>query len=170
MQAGAGLRLPLPEPGKRAQHDRPSPPRIPTAASIYTAAAGGQSPAGKTPDGGLRSYGSMTYAGLKSMIYAGVGADDPRVKAAVQVDPATLRPGANPGMGEAGLYYYYQTFAKALDASGLSEFDDASGVKHDWRRDLVDANWSSGSGPTALDQQTTAGWKATPAWSPATRC
>src|SRR5262249_2825839 len=48
----------------------------------YTVAAGGSSMAGTTPDGGLRSYGSMTYAGLKSMIYAGVGPDDPRVKAA----------------------------------------------------------------------------------------
>ncbi|HID23985.1 MAG TPA: hypothetical protein EYP14_16510, partial [Planctomycetaceae bacterium] len=32
----------------------------------YTAAAGGESKAGVTPNGGLRSYGSMTYAGLKS--------------------------------------------------------------------------------------------------------
>jgi squalene-hopene/tetraprenyl-beta-curcumene cyclase len=48
----------------------------------YTIAAGGSSQAGQTPEGGLRSYGSMTYAGLKSMIYAGVGPDDPRVKAA----------------------------------------------------------------------------------------
>ena len=38
----------------------------------YTPAAGGTSQAGKTPNGGLRSYASMTYAGLKSMIYAGV--------------------------------------------------------------------------------------------------
>ena len=58
----------------------------------YTPAAGGESMAGKTPNGGLRSYGSMTYAGLKSMIYAGVGPDDPRVKAAVEVDPEALRP------------------------------------------------------------------------------
>src|SRR4029078_631250 len=36
----------------------------------YTVAAGGSSMAGKTDDGGLRSYGSMTYAGFKSMIYA----------------------------------------------------------------------------------------------------
>ena len=50
----------------------------------YTIAAGGQSQAGPTPDGGLRSYGSMTYAGLKSMIYAGVKRDDPRVKAAYE--------------------------------------------------------------------------------------
>ena len=48
----------------------------------YTVAAGGSSQAGNTPEGGLRSYGSMTYAGLKSMIYAGVGKDDPRVQAA----------------------------------------------------------------------------------------
>src|SRR5690606_34515427 len=32
----------------------------------YTPAAGGSSQAGETPQGGLRSYGSMTYAGLKS--------------------------------------------------------------------------------------------------------
>ena len=44
----------------------------------YTPAGGGVSQAGNLPDGGLRSYGSMTYAGLKSMIYAGVGPDDPR--------------------------------------------------------------------------------------------
>jgi squalene-hopene/tetraprenyl-beta-curcumene cyclase len=31
---------------------------------------------------GLRSYGAMTYAGLKSMIYAHVSKDDPRVQAA----------------------------------------------------------------------------------------
>src|SRR5262249_38979990 len=43
----------------------------------YTPAAGGSSPAG-TDDatGGLRSYGSMTYAGLKSMVYAGLKPDD----------------------------------------------------------------------------------------------
>src|SRR5262245_7796722 len=49
---------------------------------FYTIAAGGASMAGQTDNGGLRSYGSMTYAGFKSMIYAGVGPDDPRVKAA----------------------------------------------------------------------------------------
>ena len=41
----------------------------------YTAAAGGTSQLGKTESGGLRSYPSMTYAGLKSMIFAGGGPD-----------------------------------------------------------------------------------------------
>jgi squalene-hopene/tetraprenyl-beta-curcumene cyclase len=105
----------------------------------YTIAAGGSSQAGATADGGLRSYGSMTYAGLKSMIFAGVGPDDPRVKAAFQWVQKHYSLEENPGMGKAGLYYYYHTFAKALDALDIDVFMDSEGVKHDWRRELVEA-------------------------------
>jgi squalene-hopene/tetraprenyl-beta-curcumene cyclase len=103
----------------------------------YTAAAGGQSQAGQTPDGGLRSYGSMTYAGLKSMIYAGVNPNDPRVRAALKWIRNHYTLEMNPEMGRAGLYYYYHTFAKALAATGLDQIEDAQGVKHDWRKELV---------------------------------
>ncbi len=103
----------------------------------YTPAAGGLSQAGETPAGGLRSYGSMTYAGLKSMIYAGVGRDDPRVKAAFDWISKHYRLDQNPGIGDAGLYYYYHTFAKALDAMQLASLKDAAGVEHDWRADLL---------------------------------
>lgn len=102
----------------------------------YTPAAGGSSQAGETPAGGLRSYGSMTYAGLKSMIYAGVGPDDPRVQAAVSWIQKHYDLSSNPGMGDAGLYYYYHTFAKALDAMGYDEFVDQHGNRHDWRKEL----------------------------------
>jgi len=104
----------------------------------YTPAAGGSSMAGKTDDGGLRSYASMTYAGLKSMIFAGVGPDDPRVKAAFEWARKHYDLSSNPGMGPAGLYYYYHTFAKALAAMKVDTLEDASGVKHDWRRELID--------------------------------
>jgi squalene-hopene/tetraprenyl-beta-curcumene cyclase len=103
----------------------------------YTPAAGGTSQAGPTENGGLRSYASMTYAGLKSMIYAGVDEDDPRVKAAVSWIKKHYDLDSNPGMEQAGLYYYYQTFAKALSAMGVDEIEDASGKKHDWRADLI---------------------------------
>ncbi len=103
----------------------------------YTAAAGGESPAGKTADGGLRSYASMTYAGLKSMLYAGVKADDPRVKAAMKWIQQHYDVASNPGMGTSGLYYYYHVFAKALDAAGVKDLVDADGKPHDWRHDLV---------------------------------
>ena len=102
----------------------------------YTCAAGGSSQAGETPQGGLRSYGSMTYAGLKSMLYAGVEPDDPRVKAALKWIEKHYGLDANPGMADNGLYYYYHVFAKSLDATGLDEIEDADGVKHDWRADL----------------------------------
>lgn len=102
----------------------------------YTPAAGGSSQAGKTPDGGLRSYGSMTYAGLKSMIFAGVKKDDPRVVAAEKWLRQHYTLDENPGMGQAGLFYYYHTMAKALDALGESTFEDARSQKHNWREEL----------------------------------
>lgn len=102
----------------------------------YTPAAGGTSQAGETPGGGLRSYGSMTYAGLKSMIFAGVSPEDPRVKAAIKWIGMHYDLNSNPGMGDAGLFYYYHTFAKALDAMGYDEFVDQDGKRHDWRAEL----------------------------------
>ena len=103
----------------------------------YTAAEGGKSQRGETREGGLRGYGSMTYAGLKSMIYAGLGSDDPRVKAALDWIRAHYDLQANPGMGNQGLYYYYHTFAKALDAMGEDVFVDEAGVEHHWREELA---------------------------------
>lgn len=102
----------------------------------YTVANGGETKAGTTENGGLRSYGSMTYAGLKSMIYAGLSKDDPRVAAAVEFLRKHYSLEKNPGMDQQGLFYYYHTMAKALDALGEEEFVDAKGVKHSWRSEM----------------------------------
>ncbi|MEM6469439.1 MAG: prenyltransferase/squalene oxidase repeat-containing protein [Planctomycetota bacterium] len=123
--------------------------RIVDGGFYYTPAAGGESKVKGDAGGGLRSYGSMTYAGLKSMIYAGLTEDDPRVKAAMEFIQKNYSLSENPGMGAAGLYYYYHTFAKALDAADLKVLTDASGVNHNWRRELaatlVKAQQSDGS-------------------------
>jgi squalene-hopene/tetraprenyl-beta-curcumene cyclase len=105
----------------------------------YTPANGGESFAKEAgdPAGALRSYGSMSYAGLKSMIYAGLKNDDPRVKAATTWLRKNYTLKANPGLGEQGLFYYYHTMAKTLDALGEKTFEDDQGVKHDWRAELV---------------------------------
>lgn len=103
----------------------------------YTPVGDGSSEAGETPNGGLRSYGAMTYAGLKSMLYAGVGPDDPRVKAATTWISKYYDLKSNPGVGPAGLYYYYHLFAKALDALGQDTITDGQGMKHDWRAELI---------------------------------
>lgn len=103
----------------------------------YTIAAGGSSQAGESATGGLRSYGSMTYAGLKSMIYAGVGRDDPRVQAAFRWVQEHYTVRENPELGDSGLYYYFHTFAKTLDAIGEEEIVDQHGVAHRWRQELA---------------------------------
>lgn len=104
----------------------------------YTPAAGGDSKAGTTENGGLRSYGSMTYAGLKSLIYAGVSADDERVIAAKSWLQNHYTLTENPGMGQQGLYYYYHTFGKTMSlVAADGTFTDANGKAHDWKAELV---------------------------------
>jgi squalene-hopene/tetraprenyl-beta-curcumene cyclase len=120
-------------------NDQPWAGNVNDGGFIYTAAQGGQSMAGQTEESGLRSYGSMTYAGFKSLVYAGLTKDDPRVKAALDYIGRNYTLDENPGMGQSGLYYYYQAFAKAMSALGEPRFTDAGGNAHDWRAELVAA-------------------------------
>ncbi len=92
-----------------------------------------------TAQGGLRSAGAMTYAGLKTFLHAGVDKNDPRVKAATDWIRRHYTLDENPGMGTTGLYYYYHTFGKAMDALGEDPFLDKDGKKHEWRKDLFEA-------------------------------
>lgn len=92
----------------------------------------------------LRSYGAMTYAGLKSMIYAGLSKDDPRVKAAWGWVRANWTVDEHPGMrangpeeATSGIYYYYVTLAKALSVYGEPTIVDTKNVSHDWRKELL---------------------------------
>lgn len=105
-----------------------------------------------TANGGLRSYGSMTYAGFKSLVYAGLTKEDPRVKAALEWIGKNYSVTENPGQGDAGLFYYYNTFGSALDAANLEAVVDGEGKSHDWRADLTaelakrqndDGSWSN---------------------------
>ena len=117
----------------------PFPEKNPDGGFYYTPASGGESQAGTTPDGGLRSYASMTYAGLKSMIFAGLTKDDPRVKAATEWLAKHYSFEENPGMCQSGLFYFYHTASKALAVLGDKTFTDADGRKHDWRDELTTA-------------------------------
>lgn len=116
---------------------------------IYSPANNGESMAGEYtgPDGRrlLRSYGSMTYAGLKSMIYSGLTKDDPKVKAAWDWITRNWTLDENPGMklnkpeaARSGLFYYYHTMARALNAYDSPIVIDSKGNKHDWRAELID--------------------------------
>ncbi|MCL2745036.1 MAG: terpene cyclase/mutase family protein [Planctomycetaceae bacterium] len=96
-----------------------------------------EEPQGRDAEGGLRSYAAMTYAGLKSMVYAGLTKDDKRVKAAHEWISKNYDVEKHPGREYSGLYYYYQTMAKALNVIGIDEIETPDGKKHNWRQDLV---------------------------------
>lgn len=105
---------------------------------IYTP---GDSKAGTdvTADGkvALRSYASISYAGLMSLIYAKLGPDDPRVVAVKEWLGKNYTVEENPNMGAEGLYYYYQAMAKALNAAGINKLKLEDGTEADWRKDLA---------------------------------
>ena len=87
---------------------------------------------------GSHSYGTMTYAGLLSYIYADLKPDDPRVQAAHDWLLANYTLDDNPGVGgRAGVFYYYNLMAKALSAYGAGEMTLPGGKKVDWREDLA---------------------------------
>lgn len=92
---------------------------------------------------GLRTYGSMTYAGFKSYLYAQLDRDDPRVVAALGWIRNHYTLDKNPGMpdhmDQQGLYYYYVTFARALNAWGSTTIDTDDEHPQDWANDLIDA-------------------------------
>lgn len=103
----------------------------------------------------LRSYGSMSYAGLLSFIYAEMDSQDPRVLAVKDwlANHYTIK--ENPGMGPQGLFYYYHTMAKALTLSGITTISDEQGVSKDWRKELAlhllnlqskDGSWINNNG------------------------
>ncbi len=93
----------------------------------------------------IRSMGTMSYAGLKSLIYAGVSKDDPRVRAAWGWVNNHFTLEAHAGMDQLGeeqakwgLFYYYMTLGKALHAYGESTITTAEGKKIDWRVAVID--------------------------------
>lgn len=85
----------------------------------------------------LRSYGSISYAGLLSFVYADVNKDDPRVQAVIAWLEKNYTLEENPGMGPQGLFYYYHTMAKALTAAGITELQAPDGTRVDWRKSLA---------------------------------
>lgn len=111
---------------------------------IYSPVGDGESKAGTTEEAErkmLRSYGSMTYSGFKSLLYAKVDRSDERVQAAFDWIRSHYTLDENPNMPGArskeGLFYYYHVFAKALNAWGEDVIVDAEGGRHPWRQDLV---------------------------------
>ncbi|MDA1078307.1 MAG: cycloartenol synthase [Verrucomicrobia bacterium] len=85
----------------------------------------------------LRSYGSMSYAGLLSFIYAEMDASDPRVIAVKDWLSQNYQIDENPGMGKQGLFYYYHTMSKALTLAGVDQIQAKGQGAKDWKTELT---------------------------------
>ncbi|MBX3358188.1 MAG: hypothetical protein KF745_07150 [Phycisphaeraceae bacterium] len=94
----------------------------------------------------LRAYGSITYVGFKSYLYANLARNDKRVVEALGWIKDNYTLAENPGVGMEGMYYYFVMFSRALSAWG-EEAIVASAPKGDgggsaeprnWRHDLID--------------------------------
>jgi squalene-hopene/tetraprenyl-beta-curcumene cyclase len=96
-----------------------------------------------------RSYGSMSYSGLLSYVYADLQKNDPRVTAVYDWLSRNYTVEENAGLGPSGLFYYYHTMSKALSTFGVSEIKLANGKTANWRQDLalklIDLQASEGS-------------------------
>jgi squalene-hopene/tetraprenyl-beta-curcumene cyclase len=99
------------------------------------------------PDGRkiFRSYGSMTYALLKSYLLCDLKADDPRVRAALDWIGKNWVLDHNPGMESdrnplqkfEGLYYYYLTIARTLSAAERQGVSFEGSSLAAWREELA---------------------------------
>lgn len=104
--------------------------------------AGGAAYNERTPQGGtttnsqgrvqLKAYGSMTYAAVLSMCHARLDRGDPRVRQSLEYCRLHWSVEENPGMGNQGLYYFYDIMARALQAAGVEEVGG-----HVWKTELA---------------------------------
>ncbi|MCA9316419.1 MAG: terpene cyclase/mutase family protein [Planctomycetes bacterium] len=99
-----------------------------------------------------RSYGSMSYALLKCLLFAGVPAGDPRVERVVKWVSEHWTVERNPGFehttdaaksSRKGWFYYLYTASRALDeyenVTGKPlTVRDADGRPHAWRKEMAD--------------------------------
>lgn len=103
----------------------------------------------------LRSYGSISYAGLLSYIYADVNQSDPRVQAVMDWLRTNYSLEENPGMGAQGYFYYLHLMTKALNTARVDDLEVSASKKVDWRREVAmrlinlqkaDGSWQNDNG------------------------
>ncbi len=103
----------------------------------------------------MRSYGSITYAGLLSLVYCEVDKTDPRVQSTLDWAEKHWTLDENPGMGEQGLYFFYNVIARAMSTVGMDSIPRQSGSEIKWSAELVnkvtslmkdDGSWVNSNG------------------------
>ncbi|MCE9615147.1 MAG: terpene cyclase/mutase family protein [Lentisphaerae bacterium] len=90
----------------------------------------------------LRSYGSITYAGLLALVFADVSREDVRVRSALKWAQHHWTLDENPGLGQEGRFFFYHVLTRALDATRVDVINRDDGSAVNWReavaRKLID--------------------------------
>jgi len=100
----------------------------------------GHSMAGSVTNQGkvsLRSYGSASYAGLLSFIYADLSRDDARLKGVLDWLDRNYTLAENPGMGQQGYFYYMHLATKALALTEIHGIPTGGNKSSNWKTDLT---------------------------------
>ena len=71
-----------------------------------------------------------------TLLYAEVAPNDARVKSAVSWATRHWTLEENPGLGQLGIYFFYNIMAKCLSAYGIDSIHASAG-RIDWRKDIV---------------------------------
>lgn len=85
----------------------------------------------------FRSFGTMTYAGTLALVFADVSREDTRVRSALKWAERHWTLDENPGMGQAGRFFFYQILARALSATGHDTIALQDGSSLNWREALA---------------------------------
>jgi squalene-hopene/tetraprenyl-beta-curcumene cyclase len=101
----------------------------------------GESKAGTTTNANgsvvFRSYGSITYAGMLSLVYAGVDRDDPRVRSAFDWAARHWSLDENPGMGMDGVFFFFNVLTRSLSAYGADHIPRPDQPPVNWRKEVA---------------------------------
>lgn len=131
----------------------------------------GQSKAGvsELPDGSrvFLSYGSMSYALLKSYLFCGLDRNDRRVKAVAEWTRKNFVLDRHPGFPQGkkgneayqGLFYYYMSLARCMGVLKDSSWVDESGVERVWAKELAEKLISMQGANGAFVNEKNARWQ-----------
>jgi squalene-hopene/tetraprenyl-beta-curcumene cyclase len=85
----------------------------------------------------FRAYGSITYAGMLALIHANITRDDVRVRSAYDWASQHWTLDENPGMGDQGLFFFYNVLSKCLAAYGQDIIVTKDKTQVNWKVELA---------------------------------
>ena len=85
----------------------------------------------------LRSYGSITYAGLMSLVYCKIDKTDPRVQSALDWAARHWSLEENPGVGDQGLYFFYNVISRSMSVLGDTAIKRQDAPAIEWAKELA---------------------------------